>query len=287
MSEQESGAPQGALVEEESPVVADFTDSFDREEAHERERTADKPEPKQKAKKEPARAGEPQRHMVPLSEVLDTREKLREARERGERFERAWNEHQKKLQSEADNDPAPDMFKDPAGYNSWVERQLDRKAKAIAAQHVGPLQERISDYSLRVSEMQARSALGDQRWGALNTWLNTQPQQFKEWCLKQSDPYGSAYQHYRQATTFERLGNDDIDTYEQKLREKILAEIAAERAAPVAAPHEPEPSAQKQALPATFATKPSAGGGASPGSAPKSLGEILKDKPTRQDKRLR
>lgn len=290
-TEQENGAPEGALTEEARPVVADFTDSMDREEAHERERTADKPEPKPKKAKEQVKT-DPQTHMVPLREVLDTRDQLRAERESRERYQRAWEEHQRKLAADQDKDPAPDMFKDPNEYNKWVERQLDKRAKAIASQHVQPLQEKISDYALRVSEMEARTALGDKRWTALNDWIEKQTPQFKQWAMQQQDPYAAAYQHYRQSTTFERLGQDDLETYEEKLKARWLAEQQA-AAAQSASLNEPDDDdddpapAQKKPLPASFAAKPSAGRDASPGFAPTPLGAILKNKPNRQDKRQR
>lgn len=287
MSEEKEGALSG---EPKEPVVADYTDSMDREEEHQqrRESTAEKPE---KPVKKDTKRQDPPRH-VPLSEHLDERDKRQHWQKEAEAKDKALRELQAKIQAEQENDPAPDMFKNPAAYNAWIERQLDRRAQAIAGKEVTPLKSQLSDYALRVSEMAAEKALGPDRWSALNDWIEKQPAQFKNWAMQQPDPYAAAYQHYRQVTTFERLGQDDLDGYEKKLREKIKAELLAEQQGQQPSLNEPDddddpaPAPQKS-MPASFAAKPSAGERASPQAGPKPLGQILKDKPNRQDKRQR
>lgn len=283
MSEKEE--KQDGALEPVQPIVADYTDSHDREEAHEQQREQ-QPEPKPKKVK--AKDEDDARFKGILNETLNEREKRQKAEAERDQYKNAWEQHQRKLQAEQENDPAPDMFKDPKGYNAWVERQLDRRAKAIAAQHVTPLKDQLSDYSLRVSEMAAEKALGTDRWNALNDWIERQPPQFKAWAMQQPDPYAAAYQHYRQVTTFERLGQDDLDTYDKKQREKWEAEYKAkQQAQPTFDEPDDEPATPQTRMPASFASKPSTSERTSPQAGPKPLGQILKDKPTRQDKRQR
>lgn len=285
----EKEVQDGALAEPAAPVVADYTDNLDREEAHEQAREEVKPEPKAQKKPKP-RDDDDARFRGILNETLSEREKRQAAERERDQLRTALAEHQRRIQAEQERDPPPDMFKDPAAYNAWMERQLDRRAQAVAARHVSPLQERLADASLRVSEMQARAALGEKRWNGLNDWIEKQDQRFKDWAMSQPDPYAAAYSEYRRVTTFERLGSDDLETYEEKLRAQIKAEMEAERQRAVQTFDEPEADEDappvRKPMPHSFAAKPSAGERTSSGAGGvKPLGQILKEKPTRQDKR--
>ena len=279
MSEEKEGA-LGAEETNAPPVVADYTDSMDREEAHEQAREV-APEPRPKKGK--AKDDDDKRFVGLLNETLSEREKRQRAEAERDQYRIAWEQHQRKLAAEQDRDPAPDMFKDPNAYNAWVERQLDKRAKAIASEHVTPLKGQLADYALRVSEMTAEKALGEKRWNALNDWIEGQSPQFKQWAMSQPDPYAAAYQHYRQASTFDRLGNDDLDTFLEKQKAEWMK---ANAPAPGQAFDEPAaPPLQTRAMPASFAAKSSTGGDrTSPAAGPTPLGQILKDKPNKRQR---
>ena len=83
-----------------------------------------------KASREP-KAAKPEPGYVPLREVLDERERRQKAEQEGAKYRQAWEDHQRKLAAEQDNDPAPDMFKDPNAYNTWVDRQMNRRADSF------------------------------------------------------------------------------------------------------------------------------------------------------------
>lgn len=245
----------------------------------------DKPEPRQKREPKPDKPVIPEGY-VPLREVLDTRDRAKKAEEDRDRYKTAWDEHQRKLAAEADKDPAPDMFKDPRAYNAWVDRQVNKRAEAIAKQQVAPIMEQVSAQTLRLSEMAAEKHLGAERWARLNEWIGKQDEGFRAWAMSQPDPYWAAYEQFRQRTTFEKLGNDDLETYEQKLRAQIMAELKG----PVD-PREPafeddDPTPQ-QSAPRSFANGRNADPTKDKGSkfaGPKPLGELLAAKP-QQNKR--
>ncbi len=236
-----------------------------------------RPEPRQKREK-PDKPAIPEGY-VPLREVLDTRDRAKKAEEEAARY-RAWIEdQQRKLAVEQEKDPAPDMFKDPNAYNAWIDRQLNKRAEDIARQHVQPIMSQVSDANLRLSEMQAEKNLGPERFGKLNEWIKAQGEQFGAWALSQPDPYWAAYQQYRQRTTFERLGDDDLETYEQKLRAKILAEMQG----PIDAADDDldDPPPQRQRAPQSFANSRSAAPDRDTGgrfTGPRPLGELVREK---------
>lgn len=272
-----------AEIIDQKPVIADYTDDQRREEVHREVREQAEPKPK-KAKTDATPKPEP--GYVPLREVLDERERRQKAEAEALRWKTANDEHQRRLAAEAANDPAPDMFKDPQAYNAWVERQIDRKAEAKYAKQIGGMREQISDYALGMSELRAKNALGE-RYKPFEDWLLKQPDDLKDRFMAQPDPYAAAFQHYRAATTFERLGQDDLDTYEKKLFAKWEAEQKAKQAgrpdpyaqaAPSDEDEDPQPvSATPRSFAASRSTTPRDDVGRFTG--PRPLGVILQDKP--------
>lgn len=268
--------------------IADFTEDAGREQSHQQAREErEKPERAPKPQREQQK---PEQGFVPLREVLDEREKRQRAESEAQRY-RAWIEdQQRKLAAEQDNDPPPDMFKDPNAYSAWIDRQVERKAKSIADQYVQPLQAQVSDYAIRMSEMQARARLGE-RFTVLEEWVRSQPDDFKNWALSQPDPWAAAQAQYRQRTTFERLGEDDLDGYEAKLRAKWEAEMASKQPRIAEQSDEEEdfdePQQSRARMPRTFAAGRSAEpttAGRAAHAGPKPLGEILRDRPARSQR---
>lgn len=243
------------------------------------------PEPAQSPPPPPpaAPADDDKRFRGLLNETLSEREKRQAVERERDQYKKAWEEHQRKLAAEQDNDPAPDMFRDPDGYNAWLDRQLNRRAETIARQHVAPIMEQVSDTTLRLSALQAEKHLGEQRWKALNEWIPKQGQQFNDWCMSQPDPYWAAWEQYRQRTTFERLGNDDIDT----LIEREVAKRLAEKQGPADPPDKDidEPLAHSTPnAPRSFAAARSAQPRDEGGrwAGPKPLAEIEREKQQRK-----
>ena len=186
---------------------------------------------------------------VPLREVLDTRDRMRKAEEERDRYRAYVEDQQRKLADAEDNDPAPDMFKNPTAYSEWLDRRVNKRAEHLAKQQVEPLTAKLSDYAIGMSEMRAKSVLGD-KFGPFNEWLLKQSDEFKDRCMQTDDPYAVAFQQYRTRTTFERLGDDDLDSFVEKEVKRRLAEaqgpidpdddgFADERAAPAAKQNAP------------------------------------------------
>lgn len=244
----------------------------------------DKPEPQPKPERK-QKSAVPEGY-VPLSEVLDTRDKYKAAAEERDRYKRAWDEHQRKLAADQDKDPPPDMFKDPQGYGAWVERQIGKQAEAIAKKQVEPIMAQVSESQLRLSEMTAERHLGEARFKALNEWITKQGPQFNDWCTSQPDPYWAAWQEYRKRTTFERLGNDDLETYVENEVKRRMA-LNTQPAQPNFEEDDPDLDADRPATPAprSFAgsrssdpTRDQAGRF----TGPRPLGELVREKDQRK-----
>jgi len=276
-----------AEIIDQKPVIADYTDDQSREAEHREVREQAEPRQK-KAKTEPKAAPDDQekRFRGLLNETLSEREKRQEVERERDRYKSQVEDYQRKLAAEAANDPAPDKFKDPVAHDQWLERQMDRRAQAIAAKQIGPMREQLTEYALGMSELRAKNALGE-RYKPFEDWLLKQPDDLKDRFMAQPDPYAAAFQHYRAATTFERLGQDDLDTYEKKLFAKWEAEQKAKQAgrpdpyaqaAPSDEDEDPQPvSATPRSFAASRSTTPRDDVGRFTG--PRPLGVILQDKP--------
>lgn len=220
-----------------------------------------------------------------LNETLTEREKRQAAERERDQYRRAWEEHQRRLAADSEKDPAPDQFKDPVGYNAWVDRQIRKQAESIARQQVQPIMAQVSEAQFRLSEMQAKEALGPDRWKRLNDWIKQQQPDFHQWCNSQPDPYWAAYEQYRQRTTFEKLGNDDIDTYLEKEVQRRLAEKAGPIDPPDDDDFDHDPAPQRPA-PKSFANSRSADPtrDASTGrfTGPRPLGDLVRENQQRK-----
>jgi len=250
----------------------------------------DEPRPEPRQRREKTEKPAIPEGYVPLREVLDTRDRAKKAEEEAARY-RTWIEdQQRRLAVEQDKDPAPDQFRDPQAYTAWVERQISKRAEGIAKRQFEPMRAQTEAMQLRLSEMTAKDHLGPDKWTKLNAWIESQPQQFKDWAMSQPDPYFAAYDQYRQRTTFERLGNDDIDT----LIEKEVAKRLAAQRGPIDAPDgdieedDADFDAPKPPAPKSFASSRSADPSRDQGgrfTGPKPLGAILAEKSPNRRKR--
>jgi hypothetical protein len=250
-----------------------------------------RPEPRQRKSEKPAI---PEGY-VPLREVLDERDRRKQFEEKAQRYEQAWNEHQRRLAAEQDKDPAPDMFRDPNAYNQWVERQVAKRGERLLEERLTPLQQQLRDTTFELSMERTQRDLGPEKFGQLEQWITQQwndqnGARVMQWCLNQPDPYRAVYAQYHQRTTLERLGQDDLDTYEKKLREKILAELRGPIDAPDSDIEEDDADfdSRKPPAPKSFASSRSADPARDPGgrfTGPKPLGAILAEKSPNRRKR--
>jgi hypothetical protein len=226
-----------------------------------------------------------------IRETIEERDKRQALERERDQYKRAWEEHQRTLSAKT-KAPVPDMFRDPQAYTAYVEQMTLENARQIAEERSAPLVEKVTRLELQLSERSASQHLGPEKWKKLNDWIEQQGEQFKNWAISQPDPYFAAYEQYRQRTTFERLGNDDIDT----LIEKEVAKRLAAQRGPIDAPDgdieeddadfdAPKP---KPAAPKSFASSRSADPARDPGgrfTGPKPLGAILAEKSPNRRKR--
>ena len=162
---------------------------------------------------------------VPLAALLETRDKLK-----------ALEAQMPKPQATPTPSigPAPDMFDDPDGYQSWQQQQ-------------------IVNATLNLSEEMTRDKFGDDLVDAAKAWATQEMQTrpgFAQEVLSQRNPYGYAVKQYQKQQSLTQLGDDPKEI------EAFLAWKQAQSAQPGA----PVPTPQPERPPQSIASAPSAGG---------------------------
>jgi hypothetical protein len=180
----------------------------------------------------------PQGH-VPLSAMLDEREKRKE-------LERQLQEFQRQQQAPK----APDPDEDPEGFNQF---QISQAQLAVTSAR------------LDMSEELAREKHGNEIVDSARDWALAKFQQnpaFQNEVLSQRNPWGYAVQQYQRDQALGKLGDaSEVDAF--------LAWKAAQSASPTTQPAAPaaDPSPAPSMPTRSLASAPSAGGPSSPAEA--------------------
>ena len=180
----------------------------------------------------PAAPEEKQPGHVPLSALLDEREKR-------QKFEREVEELRRwRAQQEAQRQK-PDFFENPEAALSQVQQQVQQQMVAE---------------KLRTSRFLAEREFGPDLVKEAYAYFDQNPEQSHA-LINEPSPFHAAVEHYRRQKLLTEIGTDP-DAYRAKLRAELEAEIA--RKAP------PKPAAPPRSL----ASAPNAGGETTPpGSA--------------------
>jgi len=194
----------------------------------------------------PAPTAEPPKEQyIPISAVLDEREKRQIAQRRVEELERWKSEQEAKAQKQ------PDFYEDP---------------EKFLAQQQTMVQQALWNERLNTSEIFARQQHGAELVGAA-------AEAFKDAATKspalaaefrgQADPYGFVIAWHQRQTVMSEIGNDP-KAWREKTAAEMRAQIRAEIEAELASTQQPE--APKPRPPASLATAPAAGRGGEPRS---------------------
>ncbi len=225
----ETPAPEGAPAEATSEAAPAQTEA--------------QPEPAAPA--QPATA-----EMVPLSVLLDERDKRQQAaREVAEL--RAWRQEQERRRQEAAAN-VPNVLDDPEGYHAWVQEQFGRMNRGFEQRLSVTLQrERLETSMDRWSEK-----LGKEEFEKLHAWTATMPPQWVRHAEGQRDPFGFAHREYEKVQKAKqaeeltaKLGGKDLAAFLEEQKQAWLAEQSAN-----ATPAEPERQSQPRAANGTHAS---------------------------------
>lgn len=163
---------------------------------------------------------------------------LAESRAENERLRAAPPAQQPRPTPQQSN--LPDPLEDPLAY-----------AQALRSEFGSQMQNFQLQTTLTLSERFARQQHGPEAFEECRAWLSTRPD-MEAWAIQQPDPWNAAFAQYQGERLREEIG-DDPKAYEQRLREKILAELNAAQAAP-AASNPAQPPTMRSAPPPPSST---------------------------------
>lgn len=177
------------------------------------------------------------RGAVPISALLDEREKR-------QKLERELEEFRKKAEAQRSNEAAPDPGKDPQGYQAYRDRQFEQ---------------RLWNERLNMSEVMTRQAQGDElvdeATKAFQQAVNDKPWLAQE-LQRQPNPYGYVVEWHRQQKLLSEIGSDP-EKWREAERERLKAELQAEMQQPSPAAAQQQPPAL--GIPRSLAKAPAAG----------------------------
>lgn len=188
---------------------------------------------------EPTPEPAPDAQNVPLSALLDERDRRKAEADRAAMLEaqlRQITQSQQPVQM-------PDPLEDPEGYQAFVGEQIQRNA---------------INSTLNMSEVMARSTFGDDVVNAAQQWAKQRMQvdpYFQDRLTSSPHPYQMVVNEYQRDTAVAKLGDaTGIDEF--------LAWKAAQQQLSAPQQQQPAPTGahQQQAPPKSIASAPSAGG---------------------------
>lgn len=184
----------------------------------------------------PPAVEEPEAKAVPVTALLDEREKRQEAQRRAEEFERRMKEYERKLADfQKPKEEAPDWYQDP-------DKAFQHQAQRIEQQ--------FEQRRLEQSKFFAEREFGAETVNEALSWFDQNPQ-YSQQFLTEPSPFHAAVEFYKKQKLLEEVGSDPEKWREQE-RERLRQELMAE------APAKPKPKAP----PASLAKAPARGGDA-------------------------
>lgn len=189
----------------------------------------------------PASAERPQSRDIPITALLDEREKRQRAEARAALLERQIAAQQPKPE-------LPDPMTDAEGYT-----------RAIS----GSFEQRLQTAMLSQSRFFAERdpAIGKALVDEAMAWYDTQPHEVSAQFLSAPSPFHAAVEFYQQRKAAEERSSPD---FEAKLRDKLRAELMAEMGQPQVSPTPTRPNVPRSLASASGATAPDAGAPARP-----------------------
>lgn len=172
---------------------------------------------------------------VPLTVVLDERDKRQRAEAEAARFRQQVEAFQRQQQPQT----PPDPIEDANGFGQFVLSQVQQATMANR---------------LQMSRFFAEEKFGAETVAAAMQWFDAQPRAVSEQFLSSPSPFHAAVAHYQSHKAAEERSSPD---YEATLRAKIKAELMAEIQAPSTL--SPPPKSLASAA-GTGRASPSAGG---------------------------
>lgn len=185
----------------------------------------------------PAAVEEKPLHQVPVTAILDERERRQKAEAEAERYRRMYQETQQKEQAKP-----PEFFDNPDERLAYERQQL-----------TSGFSQQMRTQMLTMSRFLAEREFGQDEVKAAYDYFEQHPQ-LSHQLLQHASPYHAAVEFYRKQKLADEIGGNP-DAYKQKLIEELTPQLKQQLLAELQA----ELPQSKSRIPGSLAAAPSAG----------------------------
>lgn len=180
---------------------------------------------------EPPSAAPKESDRIPVTALLDEREKRQEAQRKAEEADRKLKQYEQELRRirEARQEAPPDWYDDPQKAAQYQQRTIEQRFEAQRMQQ---------------SKFFAEREFGADVVNEAVAYFDAHPQQSQQF-LAHPSPFHAAVEFYRKQKVADEIGADP-EAYKAKLREELLAELQASQGSQFSSkPKAPPPSMAK------------------------------------------
>jgi hypothetical protein len=202
-----------AIAPDPTPAEAEVTEDRARDE---RGRFAAKEEKEEVPPVAEAAPIEPQAekvdHRIPLTELLNEREKRQSEQRQREALQRELEQLRQQMQPQKQPEPVPDQFANPDAYNQYWAQQLD----ALRAESQQSKREQEANFSLRLARMEHGAELFDAAYQA----VLANPNAARE-VAASPDPGQTMVDWYKREQVIAQVGTNPEEYVQKKLEEAL------------------------------------------------------------------
>jgi hypothetical protein len=159
-----------------------------------------------------------QDHRIPLTELLNEREKRQSAERQREAYQQQLWQLQQQLQAQQKPEEPIDIFANPEAYTAKVEQTVEQRFKAIEG-----------NFSLRLAHYKHGELFGE-AWQEMTNRTQSGDDAMRQQVLASSDPGETLVQLYQREKLMKEVGPDPMAYVNQKLEAALEDEAFLQKA---------------------------------------------------------
>jgi hypothetical protein len=155
-------------------------------------------------------------HRIPLTELLNEREKRQAEQRQREALQRELETLRQQLQPPKPKEEAPDQFQDPQGYNAFWERRLAEQSQTVEQR----FRNQEANFSLRLAHMQ-HGELFEKAYQALLDTAEKGDKTAAQAVANSPDPGQTLVNWYKREQVIAQVGTNPEEYVQKKLEEAL------------------------------------------------------------------
>jgi hypothetical protein len=151
-------------------------------------------------------------HRIPLTELLNEREKRQTEQRQREALQRELEQLRQQMQPAKPKEEAPDQFQDPQGYNAFWERRIAEQAQTVEQR----FRNQEANFSLRLARMEH----GEELFKAAYDAVLSNPHAAQA-VANSPDPGQTMIDWYKREQVIAQVGTNPEEYVQKKLEEAL------------------------------------------------------------------